>query len=107
MDAGIICNFKLKYRKSLLLHYVEQIDTAGKFQLLDLKQALYLVRGSWDVVTQDTIQNCFRHTGILPHSVPGPSQQRAADDEPLEDLQWMITRVNPDDPLDVRDYVLM
>ena len=59
MDAGIIRNFKLKYRKSLFMHYVEQIDTAGKFQKLDLKQALYLVKDSWDVVTQGTIQNCF------------------------------------------------
>ena len=107
MDAGIIRNFKLKYRKSLLLHYVEQIDTAGKFQLVDLKQALYLATDSWNAVTQDTIRNCFRHTQILPDSVPGPSQHWAAVDEPLEDLQKMITRMNPDDPLDARDYVLM
>lgn len=106
MDAGIIRNFKLKYRKSLLSHYVGQIDAVGKFQPISMKEALYLVKDSWDVVSQDTIRNCFQHTGILPQSSPVPSQQ-AGNDQSLQELQQMIVRVTPDDPLDAQDYVLL
>ena len=106
MDAGIIRNFKLKYRKSLLSHYVRQIDAVGKFQPISMKEALYLVKDLWDVVSQDTIRNCFQHTGILLKSAPVPSQQ-AGNDQSLQELQQMIARVTPDDPLDSQDYVLL
>ena len=102
MDAGIIRNFKLHYKKQMLQEYVSQIDRDGKYQPLDLKQAIYLTKDSWEAVKPETIANCFRHTGILPMgTVPDPAVQ----EETLDDLEQLIQRVSPSDPLSAERYL--
>ncbi|EUC57153.1 tigger transposable element derived-like protein, putative, partial [Rhizoctonia solani AG-3 Rhs1AP] len=67
MDAGIIRNFKSNYRR-LHSEFVLDRDAAGipnpyKVNQLD---AMRLSQQAWDMVSTSTIQNCWRHTGIIP-----------------------------------------
>ena len=62
MDAGIIRNFKLNYQKILMSFIVDQYK---KFVLPDVKQSIKIACEAWNMVTKETIQNCFRHCDIL------------------------------------------
>lgn len=67
MDAGIIKSFKTKYRKMLNDHALnldaQGVDNPYKVNQL---QSMKMLTRAWDEVSPETIQNCWRHTGILP-----------------------------------------
>jgi hypothetical protein len=65
MDAGIIQNMKVHYRRLQIQYLVDNID-AGKPPHLLLSDAIKFAKAAWDAVTPATIQKCFRHTKILP-----------------------------------------
>ena len=62
-DAGIIRNFKVKYRKQLLKHLISRIDdekAASEFiQGVDLLQCMRWVNQAFEQITKDTIKHCF------------------------------------------------
>lgn len=95
LDAGIIQNFKLFYRKLLIRHYIQCLD-AKKPMLIDVKQALYFIRDSWDSVTPTTIANCWRHTGILPvtNEEPLPLEPVQPEKGDLQELDDLIRELN-------------
>lgn len=64
MDAGIIRNFKLYYRKKLIIDYMASLDREKQFSV-DLKKAVLMIHNSWNQVKPETIKNCFRKTGII------------------------------------------
>ncbi|XP_048248519.1 tigger transposable element-derived protein 6-like [Haliotis rufescens] len=65
LDAGIIKNFKLYYKKQQMKLHLDNVE-AEEIQPLDVKRALLFIRAAWNEVKQDTIINCWRHTRILP-----------------------------------------
>lgn len=65
MDAGIIKAFKAHYRKQLVRHYIEAAEE-NRDQVINLKEALSMVKVAWDNVSMTTISNCFKHTKIVP-----------------------------------------
>lgn len=67
MDAGIIRAFKGKYR-SLFARYALHLDASGvpnPYKITQL-EAMRLASRAWDSVSSETIQHCWRHTGISP-----------------------------------------
>ena len=74
MDARIIENFKLHYKTKLMQHYIREVDAKGSFERINLKQAVYLVKDAWAMVTEQTITNCLLHVRIMPSSDPTPSE---------------------------------
>uniref|UniRef100_A0AAV1VPD6 DDE-1 domain-containing protein n=1 Tax=Peronospora matthiolae TaxID=2874970 RepID=A0AAV1VPD6_9STRA len=65
MDAGIIRNFKLKY-KAQFLQWLLDIVTAGTGdKMLDVLSAIRMVVKSWAEVRPETIRHCWIHTGIV------------------------------------------
>ena len=60
MDAGIIKNMKVLYKKELAL--------------LD---ALYALKAAWQDVKPSTIQNCFRKTGFVIEEQPSIVEETA------------------------------
>jgi len=66
-DAGIIRDLKAKYGKLQLFHSLDR-EEAGEDDIfaIDLLQAMHLLAEAWDAVKLETIQACWRHTGILP-----------------------------------------
>ncbi|EGZ08334.1 hypothetical protein PHYSODRAFT_417818, partial [Phytophthora sojae] len=62
MDAGIIRNFKLKYKKLFVQWVLEQTGPQKRFDLLT---AIKFVVDAWNAVSDATIRHCWRHTRIV------------------------------------------
>jgi hypothetical protein len=88
MDAGIIRCFKAHYRKQLLRHYISQLED-NLPTTVNLREAISFVRDGWKAVSQQTIQNCWRHTKILP---PAPTPEPDQSEDPVPDP--VIAEVN-------------
>ena len=69
LDAGIIKNFKVKYRKKLLRHVISRITNdlmaSDIAKEVDILQAITWLAAAWNEVTEKTIRNCFAKCGIL------------------------------------------
>jgi hypothetical protein len=65
-DAGIIRCLKAHYRCSLAIRavYLYEINDSSPFKI-DLS-AIRLLGAAWSQVTQTTIANCWKHTGVCP-----------------------------------------
>uniref|UniRef100_A0A914WT09 HTH CENPB-type domain-containing protein n=1 Tax=Plectus sambesii TaxID=2011161 RepID=A0A914WT09_9BILA len=64
LDQGIIHSFKAHYRHLIIrkqLAAIEQDISAKDFsKTVDVLQALHMVKSAWNLVTPQTISNCFR-----------------------------------------------
>ncbi|GBL81919.1 Tigger transposable element-derived protein 4 [Araneus ventricosus] len=80
LDQGIIQNFKATYRKLLLQDMISAIDRKEQLQVSVLNVIFYIDQ-SWNMVSQKTIANCFRHAGF--HSSPESEELLEDDDEDL------------------------
>ena len=71
MDQGVILSFKRNYRKQLVDRLSQCIDSDKAFAVSVL-DALHLMKSAWDLVSHETIANCFMHvvTTSLPPSRP-------------------------------------
>ena len=107
MDAGIIKNFKLHYKKKLLQQYVRQVDEQGTFDRINLKQAIYFVKDAWATVAEQTIANCFSHVRILPENNPDAiiSIQQNPQQEAEKELSELIVSTSIENPLTVDEYL--
>ncbi|KAF9342448.1 Tigger transposable element-derived protein 6, partial [Mortierella sp. AD094] len=66
LDAGIIANFKLKYRAQHLAQIIYQFDSGGQQSKLSMRQAIDFTVNAWERVEEKTISNNWKATGILP-----------------------------------------
>ena len=64
MPAGIIQNFTVKYRKLLLKFVISRINdkkTATEIvKEVDILKAIRWISEAWSMVSEDTIQKCFK-----------------------------------------------
>ncbi|XP_046542945.1 tigger transposable element-derived protein 6-like [Haliotis rubra] len=103
LDAGIIKNFKLLYKKQQMKLHLDNASADTPVPL-DIKQALLFIRSAWRDVKQPTIINCWRHTKILPPT----DSQIEPDNEPIEDvrdLQETLDKLYPDAPAPVSEFI--
>ena len=66
MDAGIIAVFKKRYRSFQLSMALDcgKNDIVNIYKV-DILQAMLWCRDSWNMVTPESIKNCWSHTGLL------------------------------------------
>nr|XP_042912844.1 tigger transposable element-derived protein 6-like [Parasteatoda tepidariorum] len=73
LDQGIIRSFKFHYRKMVVQKIISDIDcdsssellTANKLsKSLTILESMHLIRNSWDIVSTQTISNCFKKCGL-------------------------------------------
>ena len=65
-DAGIINSFKCHYKNQLINFYVEQLNEAiEKLLIPDVKQCMYMITNAWEMVTEETIVNCWKKLNIF------------------------------------------
>ncbi|KAF0147144.1 MAG: Uncharacterized protein FD143_3102 [Ignavibacteria bacterium] len=109
LDAGIIQTFKIHYRKLLVRHYVQCVDTKQDMTI-DVKQALYFIRDAWNTVSESTIAGCWNRVGILPPALGAEitaerEPHRRADD--LEELNELLQAlaIPPDQLMDANTYL--
>ena len=68
LDAGIIRNLKLKYRKKLLKFVISRINDNAKatdiIQEVDVLKAISWIKSARGEVSEETIVNCLRSVGF-------------------------------------------
>ena len=85
LDAGIIRAFKAHYRSLQVKRFVELIEKDQKPDL-NLKEAVRFVAMAWRSVSATTIQNCWKHTGIM----PGLDVDSQVPEDPVQDLSTLL-----------------
>ena len=101
MDQGIIKNFKGHYCSKLHQRIINCMDLNPELTLIEgqkqvsLLDAIHLAAASWDMVTETTIKNCFKHGGFAPkneeqlnplHDVDIPVNMAADESEQIVEL---------------------
>ena len=102
MDQGVIRSLEAHYRGRtvrLLCRALEKKEPRPKISIL---QSMKILADSWEVVTKETIINCFRKAGIT----PAVQQAAIADsDDPFKDLQESLNDLRKADSSIVPDDV--
>ena len=109
LDAGIIRNFKVQYRKLLVAHTLAQIDgsslTASEVtKSVHILTAIQWAKQAWEAVKEETVVNCFRHCGMqatVAEPTEDPFPDLDEDDAQLEDL---VEQLHPDDCMTATEY---
>ena len=101
-DAGIIRNFKVKYRKQLLKHIISRIDDGKRaseiIQGIDFLQCMRWVNQAFEQIIEDTIKHCFEKCGF--------SEVSLLAEEPDEEFEDLLTiDVMPDEYASFNDDV--
>ncbi len=70
MDMGVIHLLKSIYRSKLVRKLVALIDNNSKPDVknVDLYEVLIMLKRSWNEVTEETIRNCFKKSGLSFHA---------------------------------------
>ena len=107
MDAGVIRNFKVHYKRHFLKHQLNMFDQDGSTEKINVKQAIYFIHDAWKDVKQTIIANCWKHTEILPstdkdseNNVESPDTSQAE-----EKLRILITSLEIPDPVTLDEYI--
>ncbi|XP_065837904.1 tigger transposable element-derived protein 6-like [Oscarella lobularis] len=103
LDAGIIKNFKVKYRQLLLKHVLALIDSTDSSassisKQVDVLTATRWAKNAWSLVKDSTIVNCFKHCGVPPSDVETDDPFADLVDEETEQLaslQELVCRTDP------------
>lgn len=104
LDAGIIKNFKVMYRRLLLQHVLALIDqtTLSASEIaksVDLLTAIRFVKRAWNDVQRSTIRNCFRSSGAIPKQEEDVDPFEGLEDDAENDeseLQGLIDKISPE-----------
>ena len=64
----VIQSLKCHFRKLVFLRMTECIDKKEVYSV-NLLDAVRFVHKAWEHITEKTIQNCFRHAGIIQEEV--------------------------------------
>ena len=86
LDAGIIRNWKLKYRTQQM-HYYYECYINNEEPDMNPKQAIKFIHQAWKDVKTSTIVNCWKKTGILGEAVENTHDDSA---EAEADLQHLL-----------------
>ena len=71
LDQGIIRTFKAIYRRSFCMRALEADDGQEEdIWKITIKEAMEMATKAWDLVSSQTIHNCWRHAQIMPTDAP-------------------------------------
>ncbi|CAB4396105.1 unnamed protein product [Rhizophagus irregularis] len=107
MDAGIIQSFKAKYKQEFCRHLIHQFDRGidREKNKLNVKEAIDQIAESWNNVTEITIQNCWKKTGILPSNINEDDMDNGTNDVDQEsdfeeEIEYLLNLPEIDDICD-------
>ena len=115
LDAGIIAAFKQHYRAHLLRWYLNEYEQAAQDVNLSklmpgVRQAILWSVASMEQISDQTIRNCWRKTGILPPTMAAEilnsdEREKARDAIAAAELSRMISGLNlGEDALSAEDF---
>ena len=72
LDQGIVCTFKAIYQRTFCMCAFQADDgQAEDIWKIMIKEAMEMATEAWDLVSAETIQNCWRHARIMPATDAG------------------------------------
>ena len=74
MGQGVFSTLKAIYRASFIKKKLRDLDAGAESRPLTLLEAVQRITKAWSKVTDVTIRNCFRHSGILSFSQEAESR---------------------------------
>ncbi len=102
LDAGIIACFKRKYRKHFICFLLNEYEQNFNSKKLDILAAIRFIVKSLSEVTENTIKNCWYHTGLTKKPVDFNFNE---DNNEITVLRQDISKLNFTDPMDVSEYL--
>ena len=90
MGQGVIRSLKAHYRKKVVRLCIKAVESNKPLPKISILQAMKHLVSSWNVVSKETIVNCFKKSNI------SQSNQQAAvndDDNPFKSLQEDFKRL--------------
>ncbi|CAB4476174.1 unnamed protein product [Rhizophagus irregularis] len=113
LQKRIIKSFKAQYRKLIVRNRIEAYEISQELNKgvtpINICDAINFSKEAWDFVSQRTIVNCWRHTGILPQDEidEGKENEDQADQEAYNEieLQELIDQLPYDDPMDAEEFL--
>ena len=87
MDQGVLRSLKAKYRKNVARKIIQRVEKKKALPKISLLQGMQMLVSAWDVLSTQTIANCFRKSGI---STESQEIAIAEDDNPFRVLQDKI-----------------
>ncbi|CAB5385361.1 unnamed protein product [Rhizophagus irregularis] len=107
IDAGIIQSFKAKYKQKFCRYLIHQFDRGinREKNKLNVKEAIDQIAESWNNVTEITIQNCWKKTGILPSNINEDDMDNITNDVDQEsdfeeEIEYLLNLLEIDDICD-------
>ena len=96
LDAGVIANWKIKYKKKLLQYVCSKVDSVNNaseiVKSINVSMAIKWGKKAWSEVSQDTIVKCFKKTRLYPQEVEEDDYPFEGEDE-LPALQELMDKV--------------
>ena len=100
MDQGIIRSLKAHYRSSLVKKVIDCIDNNEPMPKINVLDAMQMATDAWKKVTDETIVNCFRKSGIS----EGSQEAAVSDaDDPFNELNSLVGQLCQLSPESVGD----
>ena len=102
MDQGVIRSLKAHYRGRVVRFLCRTLEKKEPCPKISILQSMKILVDSWEVVSKETIINCFRKAGIT----PAVQQAVISDsDDPFKDLQESLNDLRKADSSMVPDDV--
>lgn len=96
LDADIIANWKVKYKKKLLRYVCAKVDGVKNaseiVKSINVSMAIECGKQAWSEMSQDTIVKCFKKTRLYPQKVEEDDDPFEGEDE-LPALQELMEKV--------------
>jgi hypothetical protein len=107
MDAGIIESFKAHYRRAFLEWIITQIEAESGVKHIDLLTCISYVMNAWNHVSEETVRNCWVHTGIISAPLAATlHQENVPKRQNLEsELDSLIEKLDLEDRMAASSYL--
>lgn len=96
LDAGIIANWKVKYKKRLLRYVCSKVDKVNNaseiVKSINVSMAIEWGKQAWNEVSPDTIVKCFKKTKLYPQELEEEDDPFEGEDE-LPALQELLDKI--------------
>nr|XP_016477096.1 PREDICTED: tigger transposable element-derived protein 6-like [Nicotiana tabacum] len=114
VDAGIIVNFKVKYKSRFIKNLIDEYERNGSHPLsndnkFNMRQAINTLVEAWNDVKASTILHCWKKTGILPtHDNPNIDSENIELVDDVGNVSSLIAQIpydNINETMDAATYV--
>ena len=95
MDQGVNRSLKTHYRGRVVRLLCRDLDKGQAYPKISILQAMKILAASWEVVTRDTIVNCFKKAAI---NTEAQHTAITDSDDPFKDLQESLDALKAADP---------